>query len=214
MKRFLKYIPFIPIIVLIIALLPKFSGLEVADILQYSPESPLLASLFLLGLYCLKSFVVVIPIVILYISAGIMFPIGWAILLTCFCLFCEMTIGYFIGKQLGTEKVTELMRKNERAEKFLSRQKNIGPSVCFLARFLPLPFDIVNMYFGASSIKYSQFVVFTFLGIAPGMIPYVFMGDSMSTPLSKEFLIPFMISIAVSICTFILLQKWKQKNRS
>ncbi|HWQ76166.1 MAG TPA: VTT domain-containing protein, partial [Syntrophomonas sp.] len=201
MKRYLKYIPFIPIIVLIIALLPKLLGLEVSDILKYLPESPLLASLFLLGLYCLKSVVVFIPIIILYISAGIMFPIGWALLLTCLGLFGEMTIGYCIGKQLGTEKVTEFMKKSERAEKFLSCQKNIGPSICFLARFLPLPFDIVNMYLGASSIKYSQFVVFTFLGIAPGMIPYVFMGDSISTPLSKEFLIPFIISIAVSICT-------------
>ena len=59
-NKLLKYVPVILLIVLAIVFFPLFKGLEVSDILEYSPESPLLAALILLGIYCLKSVVVFI----------------------------------------------------------------------------------------------------------------------------------------------------------
>jgi ABC-2 type transport system permease protein len=61
-----------------------------------------LAALVLIALFCLKSVVIVLPIVVLYISAGIMFPIGWAFIITCAGLFFEMTIGFFIGLRISS----------------------------------------------------------------------------------------------------------------
>lgn len=215
MERLSNYYKFIPIMLIVIIIgisLPQLKGLEVSDILEFSPESPFLAALILLGIYCIKSVVMVIPVVILYISAGIMFPTGWAIVLTYFGLFCEMSIGYFVGKRRGGEKVIKLMEKNKGARQLISYHEKNNSTVCFIARFFPLPFDLVNMFFGATGTRYWQFVVFSFLGLTPGMIPYVLMGNAVTNPLSKEFLIPFVICGIVTACTFIIYQKWRKEK--
>jgi len=212
-NKLLKCVPIILLIVLIIVLFPLFKGLEVSDILEYSPESPLLAVLILLGIYCLKAVVVFIPVIILYVSTGIMFPTGWAIALTYFCLFCEMNIGYFIGKHLGSEKVAALMERNNRARQLLSYHENNNSTACFIARILPLPFDLVNMFFGATGTRYPQFIAFSLLGLTPGMIPYVLMGNAASNPLSKEFLVPFAICGIITVCAFVFCQRWQKEKQ-
>lgn len=212
-NKLLKCVPIILLIVLIIVLFPLFKGLEVSDILEYSPESPLLAVLILLGIYCLKAVVVFIPVIILYVSTGIMFPTGWAIALTYFCLLCEMNIGYFIGKRLGSEKVAALMERNNRARQLLSYHENNNSTACFIARILPLPFDLVNMFFGATGTRYPQFIAFSLLGLTPGMIPYVLMGNAASNPLSKEFLVPFAICGIITVCAFVFCQRWQKEKQ-
>jgi len=212
-NKLLKCVPVILLIVLIIVLFPLFKGLEVSDILEYSPESPLLVVLILLGIYCLKAVVVFIPVIILYVSTGIMFPTGWAIALTYFCLFCEMNIGYFIGKHLGSEKVAALMERNNRARQLLSYHENNNSTACFIARILPLPFDLVNMFFGATGTRYPQFIAFSLLGLTPGMIPYVLMGNAASNPLSKEFLVPFAICGVITVCAFVFCQRWQKEKQ-
>jgi len=212
-NKLLKCVPVILLIVLIIVLFPLFKGLEVSDILEYSPESPLLVVLILLGIYCLKAVVVFIPVIILYVSTGIMFPTGWAIALTYFCLFCEMNIGYFIGKHLGSEKVAALMERNNRARQLLSYHENNNSTACFIARILPLPFDLVNMFFGATGTRYPQFIAFSLLGLTPGMIPYVLMGNAASNPLSKEFLVPFAICGIITVCAFVFCQRWQKEKQ-
>ncbi len=81
---------------------PRLSSLTVSDILSHTPQSLLLAALVLLCIYCLKSVVMVIPIVVLYISAGILFPPVWGVLITYICALCEAGIGYWIGRP-GTD---------------------------------------------------------------------------------------------------------------
>lgn len=212
-KKHLKYLAYIIFAAIIILLILFFLKFDVSDILKYSLESPLQASLIILGLYCLKSLIVVIPLMALYISAGMMFPFGWALAITAIGLFFEMTIGYFIGKRLKIDRVTNLMTQNKRAEKFLLSQKNINPSLCFLTRLSPLNFDLTSMFHGAYNINYPQYIVYSFLGSAPRMIPFVFVGDSISTPFSKEFLIPFIIIVVVTAFAFTIYMKQTSKTK-
>ena len=186
----------------------KFSTLDLTDILAYSPESPWLASLMLLGLYCLKPAIMVIPIPVLYMAAGVMFPAGWAILLSLFGLFCEISLGYYVGKRLGGEKVLTQLEKNPKAQRLLSFKDSNSSIMCFIARFLPLPYDLVNMFFGAAGTAYPQYAVFSLLGLIPSMIPFIFMGNAVMDPMSKEFLIPFVFCGVISLLTFIIYQKW------
>ena len=208
MKKHLKYILFISYIILIIILLRRFSGFDVSDILTYSPESPLLAAFVIVGLYSLKSVVLLIPTVALYISAGVMFPVGWALAVTCAGLFCEMSIGYIIGKRLGSKKVEARIEKSARLKKFIARHNNAHLSGSFLFRFIPLNFELVSMFYGASGVAYPQYVLLSFLGTVPGMIPFVLLGGSLTTPFSKEFLVPFSICAFLCISVFFIYTKW------
>jgi len=181
---------------------PRLSSLTVSDILSHTPKSLLLAALVLLCVYCLKSVVMVIPIVVLYISAGILFPPVWGVLITYICALCEAGIGYWIGRQMGRDKVREMMEKSPRAARFLSFNKRNYHTACFLARILPIPFDLVSMFFGASGMNFGRYLAFSLLGLSPGMIPWVITGGTIQNPMSKEFLVPFGISIAIMAVVF------------
>ncbi|QQO07442.1 TVP38/TMEM64 family protein [Breznakiella homolactica] len=194
-----------------------FSGIEAEDILSYTPQSLPLAALFFIAIYCLRSVVMVIPMLLLYVSAGIFFPVPWAIAVTYTGLFCEMTIGYCIGRKMGKDRVEALIRDQKKLKKFFNTMKDNGPVPCFVSRILPLAFDIISMFFGASGMPYVQFVLFSLLGVTPGMIPFVITGSSITDPLSKEFLIPLAVSVAVAGGSFLvlrLLQRDKTKTRS
>lgn len=200
---------------LILLMIPRLSSLTALDILSYTPPSPTLAALVLLFIYCLKSVVMVIPIVALYLVAGILFPPVRAVLLTYFCAFCEAGLGYLIGRHMGGDRVRELMASNKKAERILSFQQKNDFTTCFLARVLPVPFDLVSLYFGASGMGFGRYTVFTLLGLSPFLIPWVLAGNAIQTPLSKEFLIPFAVSILITTVVFLLfsrLQKRKDSN--
>lgn len=179
------------------------SGMSVEDIINYTPASPILAAIILLAAYCIKSIVVVIPISLLYICAGILFPTNWAFFVTFSGVFLESSIGYWMGKNMGREKVSDLIRKNKKVETFFSVQQN-NAITCLLARISPLPFDLVSPFFGASGMKFPVYVVFTLLGICPVMVPTVLAGTAILNPLSMEFLLPFGISLSISMIILVI----------
>ena len=181
--------------------IPAFSSITVEDILSYTPESPILAALVLLGVYCVKSVVMVLPIVALYLAAGMLFPTGTAVVITLLGIFMEATLGYLLGRKIGYQRVGKLIAKNKPVERFFSFQRKNSAAVCFVGRILPIPFDLGNLFFGASG----QYILSTLLGMTPLMLPYVFAGKAISNPLSLEFLIPFGISLvaaATASCVF------------
>jgi uncharacterized membrane protein YdjX (TVP38/TMEM64 family) len=204
----LKFLPLLFIIIAAAALLPVFSGLQVSDILEYSPE-PLTAAAVLLGLYLLKTVAMFIPLLVLFISAGVMFPIGWAFAVTCLGLLCEMTVGYFIGRHLGIDSVLKKMERNGKVRKFLSNQRTAAPTVCFFASFLPFPIEILNMFLGAAKVNYFKFVAFMFLGLTPLMLPGVFLGNNIMNPFSVEFLLPFGAGVALNAAVYAVYRNRK-----
>ena len=146
-KKYQRIVLLILLVLTIIWLLPVLSKLTVEEILTYTPKHPFMAAAVLLAPYCLKAVVCAIPMTVLYISAGIMFPPAWAIAVTYTGLICEITIGYWVGRYMGSERVMVLADKNEKAGKlirYMDRHSNI---VVFIVRLVPgpLPFDIMSL---------------------------------------------------------------------
>lgn len=190
----------ISIILLIIICAPRASKLSLQDLLDFTPESLPLAGLVLIGLYCLKAFVMFIPLTALYIGAGMVFPLGWAIGLTYFSLAVEGTIGFFLGRRLGSERVRALINKSERGKRIMELGAANGILSCFIIRMIPgPPIELTHMFIGTTDIKYPHFIIGTLLGYTPGMIPLVVMGEAAVDPFSKKFLIALALSIVVTV---------------
>ena len=214
LKKYLKQILISLLLFILILILPRILNIKASDILKFTPKSPALAALIMLGLFCVRPVLMFIPMVALYICVGIIFPPGAALALTCAGLLCEMAIGYYIGRRLGGEKITALINKNRRVREFMSDSGNSGPAGCFVLRITLLHFDLVSMFFGASGVRFSQFAILSLMGSAPSMIPFVLMGDSIATPFSADFLAPFAICAAVSISAYTLYTKIRHKKTS
>jgi uncharacterized membrane protein YdjX (TVP38/TMEM64 family) len=214
MKKPLMIIGFVLVGLLVATLCYVFLNVDVSDILQYSPETPWLAALVLLGLFCLKSVVIIIPLNLLFICAGIMFPMGWALVISLVGLLPEMTIGYYIGKSLRADRVNAIASRYTRLSKLLPGNTDMTASVCFVARFLPFPFDIVSMVQGAYGVKFPRYVFIAYLGTILSIIPFVFVGRHIMTPLSKEFLIPLAVIVLITACPLIIQRVRSEKNAS
>lgn len=181
---------------------PGLSSLSPEELLSYTPKSLILAALALWGIYCVKAVIMVIPVVALYVAAGIVFPTGYAILVTCIGLVIELTIGYYSGRWLGEKKVQETISRRPRISEFLGSRRDNLSLLCFISRIIPIPFDLLSMFLGSVRMPFVKYVLVSLLGLTPVMIPTVLVGESISNPLSPEFLLPFGASLIIVILVF------------
>jgi len=203
MRKYLVISAYILVGILIGYLVFMFRNMGVSDILSYTPESPFLAALVFLGLFSLKGVVMVIPLMGLFISAGMIFPIGWALVICFVGLFLEMTIGYHIGKHLSLEKASALAGKYKRLENFLPGKRSMPLSVGFFLRLTPFPFDLISMIKSAYGMKYKTFVLITYMGTSLSLVPYLYIGRYITTPFTVEFIIPVIILAILMSLPFI-----------
>lgn len=189
----------------LLMLLPSLSSMSVQDVLDYTPEYPLLVALLFLLLFCAKAFVQVIPLGVLYTAAGIALPPLWAVVVVLVCLGCEMSLGYLLGSKLGMEYVQKQVEQHQRAELFLEMVNRHGPAACFLARLvpIPIPLDVVSMFFGSSGVPYPQYLVFSLLGISAKAVPLVLAAGAVEEPTSARFWGPFVFCLLVSAGAFL-----------
>lgn len=192
-----KKVLLLPALVLLILagykLLPQLRGLEVGDILNFTPDSPVLSAGVLLGLYCLKSFTMVIPLLALYFAAAVIFPVGWALLLTYLFLAAEISISYFIGHRFGQKGILTKL-ENHRATKRIYEFYNDTDNDLvrsLMVRLVPgLPVDLGSMFLGAAKVRFGPYLMGSLIGVSRGAVPIVLMGAAASDPLSPAFLVP------------------------
>lgn len=183
----------------------NFPVINADTVSKLFPESKIAAGFLLFGFFCLKSVLVFMPLAFLYVAAAIIFSPAWAIFYSIVFLTVEMTLAFIIGKRLGTKKLIALTGKNEKIMRIVSYIDRYSVISSFVIRFIPgPPADVSSMFLGATNIKYSHFIIGTILGMIPNMIPVILMGEAIRRPFSKEFIIPFLISILFAIIALVL----------
>ncbi len=177
---------------------------SVSQIVNLVPKNPLVAALVLVAIFWAKTALQFIPVYVLYISAGVLFPNGMGIVVVLVGLVGEFSIGYLSGKKLGGQKVWNKLRSRKRLGSFTRIIDRHPKTACFITRLVPMPVpvDTVSMFFGASCTPFLPYLGYSMLGSLGLMIPYVLAGQAIKNPLSPEFLIPFCISIGFAVVFF------------
>ena len=183
-------------IIVILFFARYFKELSVQSLLDFTPESPALAALVFLGLYCLKAFVLFIPLTVLYLGAGVLFPVGWAFVLTYFCLIVESSIGFSLGRRLGRKRVRALLSHSERGRKLLDFSNNNSILSCFIIRMIPGP-PIGGHQYVYRHNRHKILSVYRrhVIGLYSRMIPFILFGGAMSQPLALKYLLPCALGI-------------------
>jgi len=200
-KQNLKIAVRIAAVMLLLLLIAPRLTLE--NIMLYESVSLPLGMLALFIIYALKPVIMIIPVNMLYVAAGLIFPVGWAILITYIGLSIALSIGYINGKRLGENKVNKVLAKNKRAAAFLENHADNMPSLCFIVRLLPFPKDLFSMFFGAVGMTFGKFIIISLMGVSPVMLSTVIAGAYIANPLSPEFLVPFGASLGIMLILFI-----------
>ena len=145
-------------------------GVGVLDMVYYVRQSPVLVTIVILGIYCVLPLVWVIPKHVVYLSTAIVFPLGWAFVISYIGVTLTLIIGYLVGRNLSSASLLPLIEKSALAKKVLVKHGGIKPHLALIFRFLPLPMGLINIFFGASRIKFLQYAAYSLVGLSPVMI--------------------------------------------
>ena len=213
-KKAVMWIVLFIVIIIAFVLFSINGEIEPEDILKIAPENIFAAAVVIIGIFTLKNVFVVIPLVALYIACGLLFGAVWGIVVAYIGLACEISIGFMIGKKLGKERIESLIEKRPKAGAFFGMLTDNPKTSCFIDRLIPLPIpvDLVSMFFGASEIPFGSHLLFSLLGLTSGMLPYVIAGKSITNPLSAEFIVPVVVGITISVFVFVINRKMQNRR--
>lgn len=204
-KRWFYAIPIVTVWAIVIYFVADyFRNVDPRDVIDYINASQTRGLFVLIGLYSLKAVTFVIPIALLFIASGAFLPLFQAVILTYALLAIELTLTFVIGRLLGREKVSKILSKNKRAEKFLHMDIEEGFLMTLMLRIVPNPsIDFISLLLSTTNLSYKSFITASLLGLTPSLLTYIFIGDAIWDPVSTAFVVPFMFRIALSIGTFV-----------
>ncbi len=206
-----KIVPFAVILICCILYARSGGEIKVEQILAYTPDNALLAALALIGLYAVKSLSVVFPLLVLYISAGVLFSAPIAILVNTAGLLVCLSVPYWIGRFSGKELVEKLERRHPMIARMNAVKQGSEFFFSFFLRVINmLPGDIVSMVLGASKMRYSAYMAGSMLGLLPTMLSATFLGEAILTPMSPVFLISACTTILISVVSFLV---WRHTRK-
>ena len=131
--------------------------------------------------------VLFLPGSLMTISAGVVFGLGWGILIA----LCSATVGASLSFLIGRYVAREAIKKRaDQNKKFKAVDEAIGDQgwkVVGLLRLSPVvPFNLANYFFGVTRVDFWPYVLASFVGMAPGSALYVYLGYAGKATLSGK----------------------------
>ena len=185
-RLFLRALPLLGMAGALLWLWLSGDDLSVDTVLSYTPELPLLAALFLLLLYALKSLSLTLPILLLDTVCGVLFPLPVAILVATLGTAVTLTIPYFIGRGAGPDMTEKLQQKHPRLRELREMRSRNELFLAFLIRIVGiLPCDVVSLYLGNTRMPFPKYLLGGVLGFLPDVLTATVVGmkaDDRSSP--------------------------------
>ncbi len=133
------------------------------------------APISFLFLYLLRPLFLVPGSIMAALSGAFFGPIQGA-MLTMLGENISANTAFFTARYFGGKK--KIMEKTKITSKLNKKLEADGLFYVLLLRFLWLPFDLVNYTCGLSKVKWKNYALGTFFGIIPGMLTFLFLGDT------------------------------------
>lgn len=216
MDRLLRYIPIgVTAALALVCLLGarRYSLDSWQDLLNYTPPSLWAAALLLLLGYTLKSLSVVFPLSLLYVAAGVIFPLWMAWGLNLLGLWVCVTLPYWVGRISGREAAESLLRTHKKAARAAEIITENRVFTAYLLRVLGvLPGDLVSILLGAMGIEYRGYLIGSLLGLLPGMLIQTALGGYADRTASPVFWGLCLAMVGVSGVSALLYARYR-KNK-
>lgn len=171
----------------------------VDGVLAYSPQNTLLAAVFMMFLFALKSVSIFIYSGFLFIANGILFPLPTAILLNVVGACIMVSLPYWLGRQFGKEAINHIINKYPKAAALRRTRVRHEFVLSFITRAINiLPSDVLSLYMGAIGTRYIKYLPGSILGMAFPIVTFPIMGTNITAPTSPAFLGAFAVQVAAS----------------
>lgn len=211
LKLVFQILPFVMIVVVIAIYLITGKGFTVETLLEYAPENYFWATIFILVLYAAKSFSVILPVSILNIAAGIIFPIVPALLLNTAGIAVCIVVSYFIGYYASSDYVEKQIAKYPKIGEFVKKQQKNEWFISYFLRVLPISCDMVSIYLGSLKTSFHKYFFAGMIGSLPGIVSSTVFGASVDDPLSPMCVISASSILVLSLLSYLIYRHIQKK---
>ncbi len=195
--------------VIFIAVAVNYDRLVNLDVRALVADAPgeALAVAVAVGIFGLKGLTFVIPAMLVYVSVGMAFNTATAVLISLAGIALEVTVTYWLGRALGGEYVTKLLKKVKGGDKILGMKNTSKFSTVFVVRLIALPIDFSSLFFGSMKTPFFRCVLFSVLGIAPRVVAFTLLGDSVYEYIPMPLIVKAVL-VLVPIAAAAFIVRW------
>lgn len=167
--------------------------------------------LFIVVAMVIQMFLIFVPSPLLMVVAVLAYGPVWGAVLAIVSVMVSSTIGYFVGKMIGTKTLYNIIGKSKE-EKMESYVEQYGLWVVIISRVSPaFSNDAISFVAGILRMSYFKFIGATFLGITPLAILIAWFGEN-NDRLQSGLLWTSVVCV-VLLAAYIVFDRRRSKNK-
>lgn len=157
------------------------------------------------------------PVAILALAGGLLFGLVWGSVYTFLGAILNCVLMFLIARHIGRGKVQALIHR-KLPQQWQNRMRNLGGRegalLLVILRLIPaVPYNLINYAFGLTEMKLSTYLFFSAIGIIPGTLAFINVGDKALDPTSPDFRIAIGLLAALFVITALLGKKLYPKEK-
>jgi len=200
-------ISMITLLILVITYLAFFRGLTPEILRNYIGGFGYLAPFIYILCFTILP-IAFFPVPILALAAGLLFGFLPGTIYTLIGAVLNSAIMFLMAKVLAKDAVTNLLQRKlpENWSSFLfNLDEKKGFGIIFILRLIPaMPYNLINYGAGLTSIKFSSYMLATILGILPGTLVFLNIGNQALNIHNPAFMVSIILLILLTIFSLIL----------
>ena len=148
------------------------------------------------------------PVAVLALAGGLLFGLLWGSVYTFVGAMLNCGLMFCMARYAGREKVRALVQRKlplqwQRRLDGLGGKK--GALLLIVLRLIPaVPYNLINYAFGLTEMKLPVYLLGSALGIIPGTLAFINIGDKALDPGSGDFWIAISLLAALLLVTALL----------
>jgi phospholipase D1/2 len=163
------------------------------------------APFYVVAAYLVGS-LVFFPITILTLATVFAFGPVWGNIYALLGWLLSVTEGYFLGRLIGQNALHKLA--GERIGRLIDQAQHHGFLAVLALRLIPVaPFTLVNMFIGASGIRFRDLLLASLVGRIPGIFTLALFGVQLENALREPGLLSFALLIVVLVAVPFILSR-------
>jgi uncharacterized membrane protein YdjX (TVP38/TMEM64 family) len=156
------------------------------------------------------------PVPILALAGGLSFGLWLGTLYTLIGAALNSSLMFWIAKLLARDMVNKYLEDKMPKkwwDKFMKAEENESFLIVFICRLIPaMPYNVINYASGLTNIPFSKYTIATIIGIFPGTVIFLNVGDKILDIHSPEFIVSIVLVILLTLGS-ILLGKMVSKKK-
>ena len=156
------------------------------------------------------------PVAVLALAGGLLFGLLWGSVYTFVGAMINCALMFLLARTLGREQIQAMVQKKlplpwrKRLEGLAGRE---GALLLIILRLIPaVPYNLINYAFGLTPMKLSTYLIFSALGIIPGTLAFINIGDKAADITDPAFWIALGLLGLLLAVTALLGKKLFQNN--